>query len=139
MGTTANSYQFKEVVAYQSEIPVSTGDENIGFLVRIEPETLLLEINGTVNSAPDSELIIQSEVYARTSYGKNRFGITTRAVRIKRLVGASPLQFYLERVVPWLQNNLEATLNEASPPSISYQGQTDWIYVNTRPEKVGAG
>jgi hypothetical protein len=54
-------------------------------------------------------------------------------------VGTSPLQFYLKRTVPWLKDNLAETINSTTPPSISYQGQTDWIYVGTRNETVGDG
>lgn len=141
MGTTANSTSQYTIVDYQSAIPVpgegSTAD--FGFKVRIQSETLLLSINETVNSAPDAELIQPTTLYARTSLGKNRFGITTRAVIIKRLVGTDPLKFYIRRTVPWLQNNLIATIEEESPAVISYQGQTDWILVGIRNEVVGDG
>ena len=141
MGSTANSVVQYGIYTYQSAIPdaTSAGDEDYGFLVRVQTEVLLLEINGTVNSVPDAELVTKLPLYARTGGGKNRFGITTRAVVIKRLVGTSPLQFYLKRTVPWLQNNLEATIGESSPPAIEYQGQTDWILVGVREEKIGDG
>lgn len=141
MGTTANSVVQYGTYSYQSTIPVP-GDEttaDFGFRVRLQPEAVTLEINETVNSAPDAELITQTGLFARTSHGKNRFGITTRAVIIKRLVGTTPLQFYLKRTIPWLQNNLDATINENDPPSISYQGQTDWVLVGIREEAIGVG
>ena len=141
MGTTANSTTQFVIKAYQSaiDLPGSTTTETVGFDVRINAEVLTLSINDTTNDPPDSDLIGQIGLFARVSGGKNRFGITTRAVIIKRLVGTAPLQFYIKRTVPWLKNNLEATVNDTSPPSISYQGQTDWIFVGKRDEKVGDG
>lgn len=141
MGTTANSTTQYTIKAYQSAIPVP-GTETvatIGFDVRINAEVLTLTINDTTNDQPDSDSIAQIGLFARVGGGKNRFGITTRAVIIKRLVGTSPLQFYIKRTVPWLKNNLEDTVNDTSPPTISYQGQTDWVYVGKRDEKVGDG
>jgi hypothetical protein len=141
MGTTANSTTQYVIKAYQSGIPIpdSMTLQTIGFDVRINAEVLTLSINDTTNDPPDSDLIQQIGLFARVGGGKNRFGITTRAVKIKRLVGTSPLQFYITRTVPWLKDNLEDTVNSTSPPSISYQGQTDWIFVSQRVESVGDG
>jgi hypothetical protein len=141
MGTTANSTTQYTIVDYQSAIKVggTEGTTDFGFRCRISSTVLTLEINETTNTAPDAELITATGLYARTGGGKNRFGITTRAVTIKRLVGTTPLQFYLKRTIPWLQNNLDATIGEDEPPTISYQGQTDWILVGVREEKVGDG
>jgi hypothetical protein len=141
MGTTANSTTQYTIQAYQSSIPIPESETlaTIGFDVRINAEVLTLSINDTTNAAPDADLIQQIGLFARVGGGKNRFGITTRAVIIKRLVGTSPLQFYLKRTIPWLKDNLIDTINTTSPPSISYQGQTDWILVGVRNEKVGDG
>jgi hypothetical protein len=141
MGTTANSTTQYTIVDYQSGIKVggTEGTTDFGFRCRVSSTVLTLEINETSNAPPDDDLITPTGVYARTAGGKNRFGITTRAVTIKRLVGTSPLQFYLKRTIPWLQNNLDATIDEEDPPVISYQGQTDWIFVGVREEKIGDG
>jgi hypothetical protein len=141
MGTTANSVTQFQIVNYQSNIKVggTEGTTDFGFFVRISPEVLTLEINETTNTAPDAELITPTSIYARTGNGKNKFGLTTRAVTIKRLVGSDPLKFYIKRTIPWLQNNLDATILEDTPPTISYQGQTDWILVGVREEKIGDG
>jgi len=141
MGTTANSTSQYTIKPYASELTIPDSEEDLtyGFNVKVNAEILTLSINSTTNDVPTAEMIQQTGIYARTGGGKNRFGITTRAVIIKRLVGTSPLQFYIKRTVPWLQNNLEETINSTSPPSISYQGQTDWILVGTREEKLGDG
>ena len=141
MGTTANSVSQYTIKPYASDLSIPDSEEDLtyGFNVKVNAEILTLSINSTTNDAPAADTIQQVGIYARTGGGKNRFGITTRAVIIKRLVGTSPLQFYLKRIVPWLQTNLEETINSTSPPSISYQGQTDWLLVGTREEKVGDG
>lgn len=141
MGTTANSTTQFTIKSYQSgiEVPGVETTQTFGFSVRVNAEVLSLSINDTTNDAPDSDLILDTGLYARVGGGKNRFGITARSVVIKRLVGTSPLQFYLKRTVPWLKDNLAETINSTTPPSISYQGQTDWIYVGTRNETVGDG
>ena len=141
MGTTANSTTQYTIKPYQSSlsIPGSETLQTYGFEVRINAEVLTLSINDTTNDAPDSDLVQATGLYARVSGGKNRFGITTRAVVIKRLVGTSPLQFYIKRTIPWLKDNLADTINSTTPPAISYQGQTDWLYVGTRNERVGDG
>jgi len=141
MGTTANSTTQYEIKSYQSAIPIPGSEtlQTIGFNVRINAEVLTLSINDTTNDAPDSDLVQALPLYARIGGGKNRYGITTRAVVIKRLVGTSPLQFYLKRTVPWLKNNLDDTISGTTPPTISYQGQTDWVLVGTRKEAIGDG
>jgi hypothetical protein len=141
MGTTANSTTQYGIYTYQSAIPTSaeTPDVKYSFKVRANAEILTLTINGTTNTQPESMDFTALPLYARTGGGKNKFGITTRAVKIKRLVGTSPLQFYLSRTVPWLADTLDATIDSMTPPTVSYQGQTDWVVVGVREEKVGDG
>jgi hypothetical protein len=141
MGTTANSTSQYGIYSYQSDIVVSEGegDNTYGFKVRTSPEVLTLIINSIPNDVPLAADVTALPIYARVAGGKNRYGVTVRAVKIKRLVGTAPLQFYLQRTVPWMQNNLQETLDSNATVSIAYQGQNDWILVGVRAENVGDG
>jgi hypothetical protein len=141
MGTTANSTTQYGLYKYQSEIVTTEGESGVyyGLNVRANPEILTLIVNSVTNDVPLDADVSALPFYARTSGGKNRFGITTRAVKIKRLVGTDPLKFYIRRTVPWLQNTLQETIDAATPVSIAYQGQNDWILVGVRDEEVGNG
>jgi len=129
-----------DVYAYESNLSVLGGESNYGFLVRAEPRILTLEINGTVNGAPDAELITPLPIFARTGYGKNRFGILTRAIRIARTQGASPNYYKIRRTIPLLTIGIaEALLPNVLANIISYEGQTDWVLVSIRDEVYGTG
>lgn len=115
------------------------GDNTYGFKVRAAPEVLTLIINSVPNDVPLAADVTALPLYARVAGGKNRFGVTVRAVKIKRLVGTAPLQFYIRRTVPWMQNNLQETLDANATVSIAYQGQNDWELIGVRDENVGDG
>jgi len=141
MGNTAISTTQYGIYSYQSNIVTVEGESGVyyGVNVRASPEILTLIINSVMNEVPVAGDVSALPLYARVSGGKNRFGITTRAVKIKRLVGTAPLQFYIRRTVPWLQNTLQETIDANAQVSIAYQGQNDWILVGVREENIGNG
>jgi len=141
MGTTANSTSQYGIYKYQSGLVTTEGESGVyyGFSIRASPEILTLIINSVANDVPLDADVSPLPLYARTAGGKNRFGIITRAVKIKRLVGTAPLQFYIRRTVPWLQNTLDETIDANATVSVAYQGQNDWILVGVREENVGDG
>lgn len=101
-------------------------------LIRIQPETAALVINGTTNAIPavGSGLV---QPRARVSGGKSQFGLTTRRVGIK--FGASPTGGYAPFSViyiPWLQRDTFPSPAEGTAGT--YQGNSV-TFVGTSAER----
>lgn len=134
MGSTANSIELLVTYQYESNIRLTGGDTNLGFLIRLDPNDLLLDINDTLNAAPDSELILQTGLYCYSTPRDRSRSIVARYINISRLVGTAPLRTRIRRRIPILTLGCWEALRLAYPPVINYQGQTDWVLVSTRDE-----
>lgn len=87
-------------------------DDNLNIRrIRVQPETLLLTINGTANSAP-AGAIDSGYASAQVSQGRRSLGCNARLVRV-RFSGAPPTGYKPDSVItlPWLQQASYAALN----------------------------
>ena len=99
--------------------------------IRIQPETLTLNIGGVSNSAPPGSAVLPS---AQVSQGKRKKGLNARTVTFKFTEGSEPTGYKPEYPItlPWLENN--AAFNGAfAGQTGSYQGQ-DIVIVGTANE-----
>lgn len=103
-------------------------DENLNIRrIRVQPETLLLEINSTVNAAPAGALD-SGYASAQVSQGRRSLGCNARLVRVK-FSGTPPTGYKPDSVIslPWLSQSTFAALQP---------GQTG-TYLSSAIELVG--
>lgn len=81
--------------------------------IRVQPETLLLTLDGNTNDAPAGPITQQGS--AKVSAGRRSIGINARLVRVK-FVGAPPTGYKADSPIalPWLQEDTWETLSEFS-------------------------
>lgn len=87
-------------------------DDNLNIRrIRVQPETLLLTINGTANSAP-AGAVDSGYASAQVSQGRRSLGCNARLVRV-RFSGTPPTGYKPDSVItlPWLQQSSYAALN----------------------------
>lgn len=94
--------------------------------IRVQPETLLLQLEGATNVAATGPITQQGS--AKVSAGRNSLGINARLVRVK-FVGAPPTGYKPDSPIalPWLVEDTWNTINEFSTGT----------YLNTPVECVG--
>jgi len=99
--------------------------------IRIQPETLTLNIGAVSNSAPTGTAVLPS---AQVSQGKRKKGLNARTVTFKFAPDAAPTGYKPESPIslPWLENN--AAFNGAfAGQTGTYQG-ADIVIVGTSNE-----
>jgi hypothetical protein len=102
--------------------------------IRIQPETLAIQLGGVANAAPAGPAQLPS---AQVSQSRRSLGINARTITFKFAEGAAP-DGYKELspiTVPWLQNNAAFTSAVPGVTAVTAYGQAA-ILVSTTPEKV---
>lgn len=100
--------------------------------IRVQPETLLATLGGTVNAAPSGA--VDQSISARVSGGNREVGLKARSVTIAWNEGNAP-DGYDERTptrIPVLTPALFNSLSNGS--TVSYNGGTG-VVVGTNPER----
>lgn len=102
--------------------------------IRVQPETLEIQLGGTANSAPAGAAILPS---AQVSNSRRAIGINARTITFKFAEGSTPDGYKPESpiTVPWLQNNTAFLNAVPGVTAVTAYGQTA-ILVGTNPEKV---
>jgi hypothetical protein len=100
--------------------------------IRVQPETLALQLGSTANAAPSGTAVLPS---AQVSRGKRSIGINARTVTIKFAAGSVPTGYKAESPItlPWLQENAAFTGAVPGVTAVTYLGQTA-ILVGKSPE-----
>lgn len=78
---------------YQSNADIGGGI----YPIRVQPETLLLDIGGTVNNPPAGAA--NQPIFARARKGTREYGVGARAVRLRFDAGAEPTGYSGDEVV----------------------------------------
>lgn len=91
--------------------------------IRVQPETLALQLGSTANAAPSGTAVLPS---AQVSRGRRSIGINARTVTIKFATGAAPTGYKAESPItlPWLQENTAFTGAVPGVTAVTYLGQT---------------
>lgn len=102
--------------------------------IRIQPETLAIQLGGVANAAPAGATVLPS---AQVSQSKRSLGINARTITFKFPEGGAP-DDYKELspiTVPWLQNNAAFVGAVPGITAVTAYGQTA-ILVGTTNEKT---
>lgn len=99
-----------------------TDDSGIVRPIRVQPETITLNINGASNSAPTADPD-PAATAVRVSGGRNAYGIKARSVRIK-FTGTPPAGYLEGSVIslPWLIPGTFATVRRPLGQTGTYLG-----------------
>lgn len=100
--------------------------------IRVQPETLALQLGSTSNAPPVGSAALPSAVVSR---GKRSFGINARTVTVKFPVGSVPSGYKADSPItlPWLQENSAFTSAVPGVTPVTYLGQTA-VLVGKSPE-----
>jgi len=100
--------------------------------IRVQPETLALQLGSTANAAPSGTAVLPS---AQVSRGRRSIGINARTVTVKFAAGSVPSGYKAESPItlPWLQENSAFTTAVPGTTAVTYLGQTA-ILVGKSPE-----
>lgn len=100
--------------------------------IRVQPETLALQLGSTANAAPSGTAVLPS---AQVSRGRRSIGINARTVTVKFAAGSVPSGYKAESPItlPWLQENSAFTTAVPGATAVTYLGQTA-ILVGKSPE-----
>lgn len=102
--------------------------------IRIQPETLALQLGATANAAPAGPAVLPSAVVSKS---QRSAGINARTVTIKFPVGGAPTGYKADSPItlPWLQNNTAFTGAVPGVTVVTYLEETA-ILVGTNAEAV---
>lgn len=100
--------------------------------IRVQPETLALQLGSTANTAPSGTAILPS---AQVGRGKRSIGINARTVTVKFATGSAPSGYKADSPItlPWLQENSAFLTAAPGVTTVTYLGQTA-ILVGKSPE-----
>lgn len=100
--------------------------------IRVQPETLALQLGSTANAAPSGTAVLPS---AQVGRGKRSIGINARTVSIKFTAGNVPSGYKVESPItlPWLQENSAFTSAVPGVTAVTYLGETA-VLVGKSPE-----
>ena len=102
--------------------------------IRVQPETLALQLGSTANAAPSGTAVLPS---AQVSGGSRSIGINARTVTVKFATGSVPSGYKAESPItlPWLQENSAFLTAVPGVTTVTYLGQTA-ILVGKSPERT---
>ena len=116
-----------------SFITVNYGSNKLATVhpIRIQPETLTLNIGAVSNSAPSGSAVLPS---AQVSQGKRKKGLNARTVTFRFAAGEAPTGYKPESPIslPWLENNAAFNGTFAGQTG-TYQG-ADIVIIGTTNE-----
>ena len=130
--------QLVDYVYQTQRVTGSDGSEPVFQYVRLNPQAVSLQYNGTTNSAPDPTAGLLLQDYAHVSR-KRAIGVSARLIRIARYVGTVPNLVELRRAIVILTPDLFYQIISAVGGTFSYQSQTDWTLIGNRPESYRFG
>ncbi len=100
--------------------------------IRVQPETLLLDIGGTVNSPPAAPA--DQPIFARARKGTREYGVGARAVRLRFTPGSIPTGYSGDEVVVPIMT--AALFANATPGSTGTYLSAPVTVVSRLPERV---
>ncbi len=113
---------------YQSNADVGGGI----YPIRVQPETLLLDIGGTVNAPPAG--VADQPIFARARKGTREYGVGARAVRLRFDVGDIPTGYSGDEVVVPIMT--PAAFTAATPGATGTYLGSGVTVVSRLPERI---